>query len=90
LSASKSLTDSFGASGLIGLIQWSLVGVGIFVRLLSAFALDNVDPVKRVVAFVALQASGLALLLASSTLGSFAVSVFAVVLIGAACSFGEW
>ena len=87
LCASANLADSFNDGKLTGFVTWANVAVGIGVRTLNMYFLHvpaNTRFFCVTFAFLAGYAT-----LATSVYFNFWISIFAIIAIGGACSFGE-
>lgn len=82
------MAESFNAANLIGVINWALVGFGLVAKSSNAFLLENVRFSVRVAGTTLVFVAGL-LLVALSVGVSFVLSIIGILLVGAACSFGE-
>jgi len=88
-SAAKSLADGFGQSNMIGLILWCNIAFGIVARFGNTFLLEGCRDGWRVMVAGYLMVAGLLGVSLSVWLGSWALCLVSVVLIGTASSFGE-
>ena len=87
LCGAANLADSFNDRKLTGFVQWANVAVGIFVRTLNMYFLYV--PANFRFLCVALAFLTGYTILAISVYFNFWLSIFAIVAIGGACSFGE-
>ena len=88
LAAAKSLADCFNEANLIGIESWALIGVGFIVKSINAFYLEGIS--HRIRGYIA--GAGFLIgyfLLSVSVYIDFWFAIFAILFIGAACSYGE-
>jgi battenin len=88
ISAAKTLADHFNDAGLIGVITWALIGVGVIAKFFNAFYLENVSHRLRIYSTSLMFLTGY-ILLTSSLWVDFWFAVFCIVIVGAGASFGE-
>ncbi|KAL0234857.1 hypothetical protein PCE1_001893 [Barthelona sp. PCE] len=88
LSASKSLAEQFGKSEYMGLFSWCNVLLSFVMRVVVLF-LENSTYTKRLLFNTALMLVGISGVAASIMFDNFFLSLFFVLLVGGASSFGE-
>ena len=95
ISSAKSLSESFGASNLIGFVSWSLTSISFFTKMGNALYLQRTTHRLRVLCTVCFNLLGIATLSVAlyAPSGSpphhFVTALVALMILGGACSFSE-
>lgn len=88
-SAAKSLATEFGKENLLGLILWCNIAFGIVARFGNTFFLEGCRDSWRVIVAGYLMVAGLVGVATSVWIGSWALCLVSIVIIGTSSSFGE-